>query len=247
MTEQAKCTIGVTILQNGLAIGELYEPTLPDTTGEESDTSSQNNDGGVKTKCIGWLTNGNLSFKKYYTGSAADETLRTSISDRTFYNWTVVMPHNFNSGANGYSWNGQIAKSTLVADGSAPAYLDMEVTVNGKMTPTSTAATGLTTTFFSIADDGANALTPSPAASATVFEYEVEAHSDSVSVTITPIATTGTIYVNGTVVPTTEASGAITLNSGTGSVTMIPITVSELNKTPTTTWLKVRIGNTAQP
>jgi len=115
------------------------------------------------------------------------------------------------------------------------------------MTPTSTAATGLTTTFFSIADDGANALTPSPAASATVFEYEVEAHSDSVSVTITPVATAGTIYVNGTVVPTTEASGAITLNSGTGSVTMIPITVSELNKTPTTTWLKVRIGNTAQP
>lgn len=247
MTEQAKCTIGTTILQNGLAIGEMYEPTFPDTTGEENDTSSQNNIGGVKTNCIGWITNGNLAFKVYYTGSTAQETLRTAIYNRTYYNWTVAMPMNFNSGANGFSWSGQIAKCTLVADGTGPSYLDMEVTVNGRITATTTAATGLTTPFFTLADDDANALTPSPAASATVFEYDVEAYSDSASITVTPTATAGTIYVNGTTVATGVASGAITLNSGAGAITMVSIVITDANKTPKVIWLRVKIGNTKQP
>jgi len=244
MTEQAKCTIGTSVMQNGLVIGEMYEPAFPDTIGEVNDTSSQNNIGGVKTNCVGWITNGVLGFKVFYTGSTAQETLRTDIFDRDFDVWRVVMPMDFNDAKNGFSWSGQISKCNLVSDGTSPAYLDIEVTVNGKITATTTAGAGLTTTFFAISDDGPNVLTPSPVASATSYEMDVEAHSDSVSVTITPVATAGTIYVNGTVVPTTEASGAITLNSGTGSVTMISIVVTETNKTPKIYWLRVWIGTT---
>lgn len=247
MTEEAKCTIGTNILRNGLALGEMYEPSMPDTTGDLNDTNSQNNIGGVKTTCVGWIGNGVLGFKIFYTGSTAQEVLREAIYDRAFDIWEVVLPMDFNDGKNGFTWSGQISKCRLMADGSAPAYLDMEVTVNGKITATATASAGLTTGFFSIADDDANALTPSPVAAGDDYEYTIEAYSDSASVTITPTATAGTIRVNGTVVATTAASSAITLNTGTGAVTMIPITVKELNKTSKIYWLRFVIGTTAQP
>jgi hypothetical protein len=247
MTEEAQCAIGTTILRNGLALGEMHEPSMPDTTGDLNDTNSQNNVGGVKTTCVGWIGNGVLGFKLFYTGSTAQETLRAAIYDRAFDIWEVVMPMNFNDGKNGFTWSGQISKCSLMNDGSASPYLDMEVTVNGKITATSTASAGLTTGFFSIADDGANALAPSPAASGSVYEYTVEAYSDSLTVAITPTATAGTIRVNGVVVATGAASAAITLNTGTGAVTMIPITVKELNKTSKIYWLRFVIGTTAQP
>jgi len=245
MTEQAKCTIGTSVMQNGLVIGELYDLAFPETTAESNDTSSQNNSGGVKTTCVGWIENAPMSFKVFYTGSTAQESLRTAIYDRDFDTWAVVMPMDF--GTVSYAWNGQISKCTLVADGSAPAYLDMEVTVNGRISTYTTGAAGLTTPFFTIVDDGANSLTPSPSASASVFEYDVETYSDSLSVVITPTATAGTIYVNGTKVATGVASSAITLNSGTGAVTMVPIAVTDINKTPKIYWMRFRIGTTAQP
>lgn len=246
MTEQAKCTIGTSVMQNGLVIGELYDLAFPETTAESNDTSSQNNSGGVKTTCVGWIENAPMSFKVFYTGSTAQESLRTAIYDRDFDTWAVVMPMDFGTNVS-YAWNGQISKCTLVADGSAPAYLDMEVTVNGRISTYTTGAVGLTTPFFTIVDDGANSLTPSPSASASVFEYDVETYSDSLSVVITPTATAGTIYVNGTKVATGVASSAITLNSGIGAVTMVPIAVTDINKTPKIYWMRFRIGTTAQP
>jgi hypothetical protein len=144
-----------------------------------------------------------------------------------------------------YAWSGQISKCTLVADGSAPAYLDMEVTVNGRISTYTTGAAGLTSTFFTIADDDTNSLTPSPAASASVYEYDVETYSNSVSVKITPTASAGTIYVDGTKVGTGVASSVIPLNSGIGAVTMVSIAVTDINKTPKIYWIRFRIGTTA--
>ncbi len=37
MTEQAKCTIGTSVMQNGLVIGELYDLAFPETTAESND------------------------------------------------------------------------------------------------------------------------------------------------------------------------------------------------------------------
>ena len=246
MTEQAKCTIGTSVMQNGLVIGELYDLAFPETTAESNDTSSQNNSGGVKTTCVGWIENAPMSFKVFYTGSTAQESLRTAIYDRDFDTWAVVMPMDFGNNVS-YAWSGQISKCTLVADGSAPAYLDMEVTVNGRISTYTTGADGLTSTFFSIADDDANSLTPSPSASASVYEYDVETYSNSVSVKITPTASAGTIYVDGTKVATGAASSAITLNTGIGAVTMVSIAVTDINKAPKIYWIRFRIGTTAQP
>lgn len=247
MTEEAQSTIGTMIMQNGLVLGEMYEPSLPETTAEVNDTTAQNNIGGVKTNCVGWIENGTLGFKVFYTGSTAQETLREAIYDRGFSTWTVVMPADFNDGKNGFSWSGQISKANLVSDGTGPAYLDMEVTVNGRITATTAAATGLTTPFFTLADDGANALTPSPAAAGDTYWYDVEAYSDSETVAVTPTATAGTIYVNGAAVDSGNASTAIALNAGSGAVTNVSVAVTEANKTPKIYWLRFRIGNTAQP
>jgi hypothetical protein len=247
MTEQAKSSIGTIILKNGVPLGEVKNITPPTLTGDVQDTSAQNNIGGVRTKDVGWIDAGNMSFTINFFGSAAQDSLVDEIFDRTQSNWAIVMPPDFDSGATSWEWVGQIASCNLVADGEAPVTYDVEVTVNGRIERISTASTGLTTPFFTIADDGANALTPSPAAAATVYEYDVTTYSDSVTVAITPTATAGTIYVNGVAVATGVASGAITLNTGAGAITYVSVTVAELNKTPKVYWLRFKIGSVAQP
>jgi len=246
MTEEVGSTLGVMVLQNGLVIGEMDSPKYPGATATEKETRAQNNIGGVMTKLVTWINHDNLGFQVKYTGSAAQETLRTDIYDRDMDTWTIVMPPDFHGGGHSFSWSGQIAKCALTEDDGV-SYLDMEVTVNGRITPVTTWATGLTTGFFAIIDDDSNALTPVPAAAAAVYEYDLEAYSDNTSIVITPVATAGTIYVNGTAVATTVASGAITLNTGSGAITYVSILVTELNKTPKIYWIRVRIGPTAHP
>jgi voltage-gated potassium channel Kch len=252
LTEEAKSTLGTFIMQNGLVLGEMFEPSTPGQSADVKDTSAQNNIGGVKTKLVSWIDNDNLAFKLKYTGSTAQNTLLGNIYDRTFYTWTIVMPPSFGPAPGGISFNfqGQIAKSKLVADGDGPAVIEMEVTVNGRFSdPVTTWAAGLTTTFFTIIDDDTppNALTPVPAAAAAVYEYDIEAYSDNTSVIITPTATAGTIYVNGTIVATGVPSGSIPLNTGTGAVTYVSIVKTEINKTPKIYWLRFALGNTAHP
>jgi hypothetical protein len=246
MTEEVGSTLGVFILQNGLVIGEMDQPKYPGATATEKETRSQNNIGGVMTKLVTWINHDNLGFRVMYTGSAAQETLRTDIYDRDMDTWMVVMPPDFHSGGHSFSFSGQIAKCVLTEDDGL-AYLDMEVTVNGRITPVTTWAAGLTTPFFSVVDNDSNALTPSPAAAAAVYEYDLEAYVDDTSIAITPTATAGTIYVNGTVVATGVASGAVTINTGAGKVTYVSIVVSELNKTPKIYWIRVHGGTTAHP
>jgi len=250
MTEEAGSTLGTMILQNGLVLGEMYEPSTPGQTADVKDTSAQNNIGGVRTKLVTWIDNENLAFKILYTGSTAQNTLLGDIYDRDMDTWTVVMPPDFGPAPGGISFNfdGQIAKSKLNADGDGPAFIEMEVTVNGRFSdPVTTWAAGLTTTFFGIVDDDANALTPVPAAAAAVYEYDLEVYSDNTYIIITPIAIAGTIYVNGTVVATGVPSGHLTLNVGTGKVTYMSIVVTELNKTPKIYWIRCHGGSTAHP
>ena len=247
MTEQASSSLGITVLRDGLALGEVYEPVFPDYTADKADTSAQNNIGGVETKTVTWIRTGDLQFNLRNVGSAAQAALWTAFHNRTNSVWGFVMPQTSGLSAHSYVWVGQISKMTPIADGTETIGFSMEVTVNGAIAHITTRADGLTTPFFSIVDDGAAALNPSPSASATVYEYTVQAYSNSTTVAITPTATAGTIYVNGTSVATGAASGAININAGTGAITMIPIVVTELNKTPRIYWLRIVIGTTARP
>jgi hypothetical protein len=163
--------------------------------------------------------------------------------------WTIIMPPTFHSGGHSFTFSGQFTKSAPVMNGSDPATIEFSVTCQGKLTPITTLADGLTTTFFSILDDDSNALTPVPAASTagTNHQFVVEAYSDNVSVTITPIAAVGTIRVNDAIVASGAPSAAIPLNTGTGAITFVYITVTELNKTPRVYTLKFSLGPTAHP
>jgi len=246
MTEEVQSTLGVQILKSGVVIGEMDEPKYPATTATVKETRAQNNIGGVMTKLVTWIDNDPLTFKIRYTGSAAQETLLSDIYDRDLDTWMVVFPPDLHSGGHSFSWSGQISKCALTEDDGV-AYIDMEVTVNGRITHRTTLSAGLTNPWFTIVDENANSLTPSPAAAETTTEYDIEAYSDNTAVVITPTSATGTIRVNGTVVATGVASASIPLNTGQGSITYISIVVSTLNTTPVIYWLRVHIGDTAHP
>ena len=249
MTEEVKSTLGVMLIQNTLVIGEMYEPTYPGPTADEKDTSAQNNIGGVKTSTVTWIKNDNFKCKIKYTGSTAQNTLIGDIYDRDMDTWTVVFPPGFGPTPGGisFNWSGQILKSLLVEDDGI-AYIDLEVTVNGRLSdPVTTWAAGLTTTFWAIKEENANVLTPVPVASAAVYEYDVEAYIDNTTIAITPVFTAGTCYVNGTSVATTVSSAAIPINTGQGAITYISMIVTELNKTPKIYWIRVHVGPTAHP
>lgn len=248
MTDEIQSTLGTNILMDGIALGEIYDPPTLGATGEEIDTTAQNNVDGVKTKLIGLIDHDNATFNLKYNGSVQQNNLLAEIYDREMHTWSMVFPPDFHSGGHSFPWSGQIQSAKLVHEG-AIAHIELATTVNNKMAPITTLGAGLTSTFFTIADTDVapNALTPVPAAAAAVYEYAVEAYADDTAITITPTATAGTIRVNDTIVVSGEASAAIPLNTGTGAVTMVSITVTELNKTPRIYWLRVYFGPTNHP
>ena len=248
MTDEIQSTLGTNILMDGIALGEIYDPPTLGANGEEIDTTAQNNVDGVKTKLIGLIDHDNATFNLKYNGSTQQNNLLAEIYDREMHTWSMVFPPDFHAGGHSFPWSGQIQSAKLVHEG-AIAHIELATTVNNKMAPITTLGAGLTSTFFTITDQDspANALTPVPAAAAAVYEYAVEAYADDTSILITPTATAGTIRVNDTIVVSGAASAAIPLNTGTGAVTMVSITVTELNKTPRIYWLRVYFGPTNHP
>lgn len=244
MTDEVGSTLGINVLMDGIALGEIYEPEVPGATGDTKETTAQNNVKGIKTKNVGLIDHDDFKVKLQYTGSATQNSLLSAIYDRTVHTWAIVYPPSFHGGGHSVTFTGQINGAKLVDAGTEAAHIELSSTTNSEPIAVTTWAAGLTTGFFSILDNDSNALTPSPAAAAAVYEYEVEAYSDDTSITITPTATTGTIRVNDTIVVSGASSGAITLS---GPVTMVSITVSELNKTAKIYWLRVWKGPTAHP
>jgi len=110
--------------------------------------------------------------------------------------------------------------------------------ISGKPTLAIGASTGLTTPFFSISNDAV--IVPSP--SGSVYDYVATVATGISSITVTPTASAGVITVNGNVVATGEASGAIALGAA-GSVTAVTIVVTETGKVAKT--YTVRIARAA--
>ncbi len=77
-----------------------------------------------------------------------------------------------------------------------------------------------------------------PAPAQTTYDYVATVLTGVSSVTVTPTATAGVITVNGTVVATGQASGAIALGAA-GSVTTVTIVVTESAKVAKTYTVRV--------
>jgi len=106
--------------------------------------------------------------------------------------------------------------------------------ISGKPTLAIGASTGLTTPFFAISESAV--IVPAP--SQTTYDYIATVLTGVSSVTVTPTATAGVITVNGTVVATGQASGAIALGAA-GSVTTVTIVVTETGKVAKTYMVRV--------
>jgi hypothetical protein len=151
----------------------------------------------------------------------------------------------------GFQFTGFISGVEPTADGDGIVYRSITVTVDGDVTVLTTRAAGLTTGFLAVADDEAHALVLSPTAAADKYYYTCEAYKssdeslNSDTVTVTPTATAGTIRVNGIVVASDAASGAITIGQNSGDKTMISVVVSEAGKIPAIYFIEVTMGISA--
>ena len=252
--DEPKSTIGMMVLTDGQVFGEIYDIVEPKFSKEEKEYKNQYSATKTIGRVPGWGKWDGLGFKINYTGSAAQRALLTDAKAGTKRLWQVVMPPDFvaNDGtSDGFQFSGFVNAVNPTADGDGIAIREITVSVDGDVTPLTVRAAGLTTPFLSIADDEAHTLALSPAAANAVYYYKCEAYhsgtesTNSDTVLVTPTATTGTIRVNGTVVTSGAASGAIVIGQNSGDKTMISIVVSETGKIPAIYYIEVTMGISA--
>lgn len=249
MGEQAESAAGYHVIWGTSYIGETVDLGIPEETRNMVDNTTHDAlaaNGGYETKSKGTITQGDGSIKVYYLGSTVHNALRTDFLAGTERDVYFIRP---SSGALAFTCRkctALISKMREPVDKKGNITWELTLTPTSGQTDISTAATGLTTPFFAIADDDSNAITPVPAAAAAVYAYDVEIYADNTSITITPTAAVGTIYVDGTVVASGAASGAITAPAA-GKKKYIPIVVFEANKCPKPYLLVVHKGPSNHP
>jgi hypothetical protein len=252
--DEPKSTIGMMILTDGQVFGEIFDITEPKFSKEEKEYKNQYSPTKTIGRVPGWGKWDGLGFKINYTGSAAQRALLVDAKAGTKRLWQVVMPPDFvaaDGTSDGFQFSGFLSAVEPTADGDGIAQQAFTVSVDGDITPLAVRAAGLTTPFLAVADDESHALALSPAAANAVYFYKCEAyHSateglNSDTVTVTPTAAVGTIRVNGTVVTSGAASGAIPIGQNSGDKTMISVVVSEIGKIPAIYYIEVTMGISA--
>jgi len=252
MGEQAESAAGYHIIWGTKYIGESVSPKRPKETLNMVDNTTHDAlaaNGGYETKSSGTITMANGALKIYYIGSAVHKSLRTDFKAKTERTCYFIRPSSGALAFTGFKFDAKISSFDEPIDPKGNITWEMEVTPTSGMTDIETPAGGLTTPFFTIADDDTptpNPITPVPAAAAAVYAYEVELYSDTATFTITPTATTGSIYVDGTLVVSGAASGAITAPAA-GKKMYLPIVVFETGKVPKPYLLVVKKGPVAHP
>lgn len=250
MTEMAKSSLKYRVLHANTLIPEVKHISEPKGSTAKTDTTSQDNLYNIKTQGDGWKSMGDMAITILDTGSSLFSDLLTLWKNATQQTWEIAYAP-INSGR-AITFTGFISGiEHKHADDGGPQTIELTVTPVGYITALSTGATGLTSTFLSVADDDAHALTLSPTAAAGVYDYECTAfysgteNVNSETVAITPIATAGTIYVNGTIVATGVASSQISISQTPGDVTYIGIAVCETGKASKTYLVRVKMGSAA--
>ena len=236
MTSQSKMVTGTYILYNGTVYAELLgDVTEPPLTIEKVSTTTHD-DGGVASRIPGELEYGDLKFKCNFVNDTSQAALRVLALAKTIGTWQIVYPRSF--GNLGYEIPGFISgiTKTLPMKTNVPTW-EVTISPTNTVTERTTAAANLTTPFLDVIDEDAIHPTPTPAYAAAVYAYDhTMLQAVTTSFTITPTATTGTIYVDGTIVATGAPSGAIgyTLaNFPTGSIKTVFVVVTDVTKVPT--------------
>jgi hypothetical protein len=244
LTENAQRGTGVQVVWGVYLIGEVIEATPPTKTVNKTDSTSHDNIGGVETSTPSSIAQSDGTVKIFYYGSTAQNALETDMDARTIRQVQFIMPPTFAGGGISYTCNAYIGgiKPSWPMKGNVT--WDITLCPTSALTKVSTWATGLTTPFFVVKDEHTTSMQSlvSPTAAAAVYEYEAGCYADNASFNITPTATTGTIYVNGVVVATGVASGAITPPTSSGQAVVSNIMVTETGKTPKIYLIRVTKG-----
>ena len=207
MTSQAKMATGAMVLYNGTVYAELTEVSPPSFSVEKVDATSH--DSTHKISIGGQSSFGDLTFKANFVNDTSQAALRVLALAKTTGLWRFVYPAS--SGLPTYSVPGFISSySTTAPLKGAPAQMSVSITPTEGVTEVTAAATALTTPFLVLTKAETGTVTAVPAASATdmVLDYTLP-QATVTGYTLTPTATAGTIYVNGTIVATGQASGQI--------------------------------------
>jgi len=234
MTSQAKMATGAMVLYNGTVYAELTEITSPAYSVEKVDATSH--DSPVKVNIPGQASFGDLTFKANFVNDTAQAALRVLALAKTVGIWRFVYPTS--SGLPTYSVPGFVSSYSQAHPlKGAAATMSVTITPTDTVTEVTGAGYALTTGFMTLTPNaGAFTLTSSALAGTTyIYDYSTP-QATTASFTMTPVAADGTIYVDGTVVASTVASGAIgyTLASyPTGSIKTVFVVVEKTACKPT--------------
>jgi len=241
MTNQVISGRGVSVICGTSICGEVQNVSEVMSTLAKIDTTSHNNVGAVKTSRPGFSENSEVTIDLGYTGSAAQDAVRTQYDAGTVATWMIVAPTASIDRA--WSFSGYVcACGTPKFDKDGNATMSFKVQPTGQITPLSTAVAGVTD--IDVTDQGSTALTLSPAFAATTYGYQVttDLADTGVKITLTYATAGESAYVDNVALATATASGAITLGTAAGSVIMIPVVVFKTACVPKVIWIEVTHG-----
>lgn len=228
MTNQSKVTQGMYLMYNGTVYAELTDIQEPSFSVEKVDATSH--DSTYKVSIPGQGSFGDLTFKGFFVNDTAQAALRVLALAKTTGTWKVIYPSTF--GTLAYSIPGFVSSFQHVTPmKGAPATFSVSITPTENVTEVTTAGASLTTPFWAMKDEHGTSITSlftTPAAATYTIDGTI--YADNVSFTITPTATSGTIYVDGTVVATGVESGQLAMsvaNYPSGSIKTVFVVVDQ--------------------
>ena len=197
---------GAYVLYNGTVYAELTEITPPSFSVEKVDATSH--DSTHKVTIGGQSSFGDLTFKANFINDTSQAALRALAVAKTTGLWRFVYPAS--SGLPTYSVPGFVSSLSITAPlKGAPAQMSVSITPTESVSEVTGARLPLTTPFLVLTKTEGGTVTGTPALAGTTYVYDYTMPQATVaSYTLTPTASSGTIYVNGTIVATGAASGA---------------------------------------
>jgi len=217
---------GSTLLWNNTPLLELTKISPTFGTVDEIDISNNDSADATEEMVPGIIRVGTVDVEGNLVPSdnLGQITTLTDLQGRTERAMAVILP----AGKGMMTFNGTAVafKPTLPYDGKAGVAISFKA--EGKSTLVTTPATGLTTPFFALRDNGSNAVTPSPAAAGAVYNYHATLDAADTHIAIQPTAAAGTIYVNGVLTGTGAWTGNIAVAAG--ATKLLIVEARETNK-----------------
>ena len=222
---QARLGYGALLQRNGVTVLEVRDIEGPDMSGDDVKVTNQQSPERTHEYIAGLKEPGNINFSgNLVLGNATHQQLLTDYKSGETNTWQIVAPD-----ATAEENRSVVSFSAYVKDCGYrfPVESEMNYSVSlkvaGAVTISTTNASDLTNIVLSVGD-----LTP--AVDSGIYEYVATVSNATESITVTPTgASADSIYVDGELVESGEASDGIDLDVG---VNEIIIRVVEDDKTP---------------